>query len=494
MIELPQLHLNPRFQQPNSYYPGEAYTPLPFNFMPLDDSRYVAVNMTGEYVVTSRENIHALIHRKLPLDSDTFRELKSKHFVMQANSTVAIDLLAAKYRAKHATMTAFTALHMFVVTLRCDHSCGYCQVSRASEDKAAFDMSEATASKALDLALAGPTESIKIEFQGGEPLLNFDIIKYIVEEAHRRNASIGKRISFVIATNLAKATRPILEYCKLHGIHISTSIDGPSSLHNNNRPRPGHNSYELAVEGIRLARNILGRDGVSALMTTTRRSLDVVEQVVDTYIKLDFNGLFLRWLAPLGFAKKAGRVLGYPSAEYNVFYERGLRYVLSINRAGVDFREFYAQLVLSRLLRPFDTGYVDLMSPAGLGVCAVIYNYDGDVYASDEGRMLAEMGDSFFKLGNVLTSSYRDIFLSDKLSSLISSTMVESTPMCSDCAFQCICGTDPVYHYATQGDCVGHRPSSGFCSRNMFVFKLLIKMLEDEPEAAGVLRRWSNRC
>jgi hypothetical protein len=43
-------------------------------------------------------------------------------------------------------------------------------------------------------------------------------------------------------------------------------------------------------------------------------------------------------------------------------------------------------------------GYVDLRRPAGIGLGALVYNYDGKVFASDEGRMLAEMGDRTFEL------------------------------------------------------------------------------------------------
>jgi hypothetical protein len=68
--------------------------------------------------------------------------------------------------------------------------------------------------------------------------------------------------------------------------------------------------------------------------------------------------------------------------------------------------------------------------------------------------------------------------------------MSECTPCCDDCAFEPYCGTDPVFHHATQGDFVGHRPTSSFCMRNMFVFKLLLRILEDEPENAAVLREW----
>ena len=50
---------------------------------------------------------------------------------------------------------------------------------------------------------------------------------------------------------------------------------------------------------------------------------------------------------------------------------------------------------------------------SGLG--ALVYNYDGKVFASDEGRMLAEMGDNTFELGHVERDDYRSLILSDKL-------------------------------------------------------------------------------
>ena len=45
----------------------------------------------------------------------------------------------------------------------------------------------------------------------------------------------------------------------------------------------------------------------------------------------------------------------------------------------------------------------------------------------------------------------------------------ECVPMCTDCGFLPYCGSDPVYHHATQGDVVGFKPTSGFCRKNMGV-------------------------
>ena len=59
--------------------------------------------------------------------------------------------------------------------------------------------------------------------------------------------------------------------------------------------------------------------------------------------------------------------------------------------------------------------------------------------------------------------------------------------MCVDCGFQPYCGSDPVYHHATQGDAVGFKPSSGFCRKNMGIMRHLIRLLEDDERAASVL-------
>ena len=68
--------------------------------------------------------------------------------------------------------------------------------------------------------------------------------------------------------------------------------------------------------------------------------------------------------------------------------------------------------------------------------------------------------------------------------------MVEGMPNCSECAFQTWCGSDPVRHHTIHGDFVGHKPTSEFCYRNMETMRYLVRLMEDDPEAARILRRW----
>lgn len=484
--------LNQRFRDASSFQAraGQQYALLPLRFLSLDESRYVLTNFAGEFVVLPKDVARQFIRHQLDQDSDVYDELKSKHFLIDGDSSVALDLLAVKYRTKQSLLANFTSLFMFVVSLRCDHSCPYCQVSRQSMDRHSYDMKTEAADRAIDFMFRSPSPAIKVEFQGGEPLLNFDLIRHVVERVEVRNETEGRNLQFVIATNLAYLSDEILEYCRDHSILISTSLDGPRELHNRNRPRPGGDSFELAVNGIRRVREVLGPDRVAALMTTTAASLTRPREIIDEYVRQGFSCIFLRPLSPYGFAVKTGVVAKYIVDQWLDFYRESLDYIIELNRRGIPFREEYSSLILRKMLTPYPAAYVDLQSPAGAGIGGLVFNYDGDIYASDEARMLAETGDRRFRLGNVITDSFEDVMLSDSLVDTLAESMSECVPMCVDCGFQPYCGSDPVYHYATQGDSVGFKPSSDFCRKNMEVMRHLIRLLEDDEQAATVLRTW----
>src|SRR5439155_22131283 len=126
----------------------------------------------------------------------------------------------------------------------------------------------------------------------------------------------------------------------------------------------------------------------------------------DEYLRQGFDSIFLRSISPYGFAMKTAKHSLRSIKEFLKFYREALDYIISINKKGTYFAEVYAQILLTKILTPFASGYVDLQSPDGAGIGVVVYNYDGDVYASDESRMLAEMGDSEFRLGNVHQNTY----------------------------------------------------------------------------------------
>ena len=481
-----------RFLPPEAFSaPSESLSLLPFNFERTGVNQFLVSNMVGDFVSLSQDEINRLVDLQLRPGDGLYERAYAAHLITGADQKAQRQLLALRLRSRMSFLRQVTGLHIFVVTLRCEHSCPYCQVSRQSTDRSRFDMSDEVAERALDIAFESHSARIKIEFQGGEPLLNFPLIKKIVASANERSASSRKAVDFVIASNLALLADEILAFCKANNVLLSTSLDGPADLHNKNRPRPGGNSYELAVAGIHRAKEFLGSDRVGALMTTTEASLDRIDEIIDEYLQQGLDGIFLRPLSPFGFAIKTKQYHRYDVKKWLRFYERGLRRILDINRAGTPFREFYAALILTRMLTDRPIGYVDLRSPAGIGIGALVYNYDGSVFASDEGRMLAEAGDTTFRLGHVNEDSYKSLILSDRLVEAISSSLTQCAPECSTCVFESHCGADPVYHHATQGDALGIKPLSAFCARQKGIMTLLLDILESSPEDAAVLRQWA---
>lgn len=477
----------------NSETKGGEYYLLPFRFHRISEEREVLVNEIGDFLLVPSGTAARVINRAVSKETDEnlYADLLANFFISEQSIPPLLDVIAARYRTRKSFLDYFTELHIFVITLRCEHTCHYCQVSRVTENKNAFDMQHRHIDAGIELMMRSPNPHVTMEFQGGEALLAFSNIVYAVERTKKAAARFGKQVSFVICTNLAPMTDEIALYCKENRILISTSIDGPDYVHNQNRHRPEKNSYAVAVSGIDKCRNVLGSDRVSALLTTTTLSLGFPHEIVDEYYKLGFRHIFLRPISPYGFAKHNLKKNQYNTSLFLDFYKQALARIIEYNLNGEYFREDYATIILRKILTPFPVGYVDLQSPAGMINSVIVFNYDGKVYASDEARMLAEMHDETFMLGELGVSSYEEIFYGEKAQSISEAWLNESLPGCSECAFQPYCGADPVHNHATQGDMFGHRPTSVFCQKNMEIIRHLFDLMERDKRIEKIFRSWT---
>lgn len=480
------------FLPPEAYRASDTpYSLLPFRFTQFTNNRELLVNEAGEYLFAPAGTVNQIVNRKLEFGSTLYSSLKAKQFIYDGNSSANLDLLATKIRTKHDFLDGGTKLHIFVVTLRCDHSCHYCQVSRQTTSHHEFDMSKETADRSLKMMMDSPGTDLTLELQGGEAMLAFDMVQYLVRNGKRLALERKKNLDIVLTTNLANVTDKILAFLKEENVKVSTSLDGPAFIHNANRPRPGNDSHELALRNIERCRNVLGFDEVAALMTTTQLSLAHPIEIIDEYVQHSFHSIFLRPISPYGFAVRTHKKTGYEMRAFLEFYKKGLAHILDINRRGYHLVEVYTKILLTKILTPHGTGFVDLQSPAGSGWNVLVYNYDGDVYISDESRMLAEMKDFTFRLGNVHQHSRRDIFTSPSFLDVQQASCNQSLPGCSDCAYQTYCGSDPIFNHATQGDIYGHRPTSAFCERNMEVIRYLFELIgENNPEIMRIFWSW----
>ena len=105
-----------------------------------------------------------------------------------------------------------------------------------------------------------------------------------------------------------------------------------ASLHDADRPNPGHDSCARTLEGIEAVRRVLGHVSVAALATLTRRSLADPEALIAEYVRLGFRSTLVRPVSPFGFARRSARRLGYDAREFLAFHERALAHILDLGR------------------------------------------------------------------------------------------------------------------------------------------------------------------
>lgn len=456
------------------------YRLLPFRFERKRNT-LLLINDVGDYYFINEEIFQRFIKKELSMSQDILLDLQSKFMLCTDNLSNHIELLATRYRTKKRNLFQFTSLHMIAITKRCNQQCSYCHASSIAHDSGViYDMNVNTARKCVDLIFCSPSPHIKIEFQGGEPVLNFTVIKDIVSYATDINKTAHKRLEFVLCTNLTNVTREHIEFIKSNNILISTSLDGPHHLHDKCRIlRSGKGSYNVFLEKLSLVRDEMGINNISALMTTTPYNIKHLKDVVDEYVKLGLPSIFIRTMNSYGYASNAWDELGYSDEEFILAYKEVLDYIIELNISGIHFPEEFATLLLSRIMTPFSDGFVDLQSPTGAGIGGVIYDFNGDVYISDEARMLASMnGDKTFSLGNVHHNSWKDMFNGEKLRNIITATCIESLPGCAWCAFQPYCGTDPVRNHIQFGSYESGGSKSMACKKNKAIFNLLFDYLE----------------
>ena len=85
------------------------------------------------------------------------------------------------------------------------------------------DMSLATAKRVVDQIFTSPSPALAIEFQGGEPLVNFEVVRFVIEYATERNRDEGRDLQFLLVSNLAAMDEEVLN-STLHGRRGTWSV------------------------------------------------------------------------------------------------------------------------------------------------------------------------------------------------------------------------------------------------------------------------------
>lgn len=454
-----------------------------FNFSKIDATHYLITNYAGRYCFLTKEDFLAFCKGE-PLAEGIRQVLIDNYFYSEADRETYFSMYSEAIRRYRDYLFTGTGLHIFVLTSECNLKCLYCQASTLTQGAM---MSKSTAEKCVDLALQSPNRYLSFEFQGGEPLMNFPALEHIVR--YTEDKAGDRNITFNLVSNLTLLTDEMAEFIAEHRISVSTSLDGDISLHNKNRPYPGHDSYAVWKSKYERLRDTLGH-GFGAIQTTTRSSLSRYRELVDTYIENGFSRVFIRPLTPLGYAASRWDVIGYTADEFLEFYRNAFDYILEKNRQGIQISEGHAAIFLDKILNHRAGNYTELTSPCGAALGQLAYNYDGRIYTCDEGRMMAEMGDTSFQVGTV-DSNYADLFNNPTCKAMATASCLESIPQCAECVYAPYCGTCPVLTYFENKSIFSSEPNGYKCQIYKGMLDVLFDILyRNDEDTTAIIQGW----
>jgi len=460
-----------------------------FRFKELN-GKYLITNDIGDYSFLNPQEFELFLSGKIEQACpDKYSELQSKGFI---RDRINFDDLSQRYAKKNAFLFQGPSLHIVVVTLRCDHRCIYCQAGSQPLSAKGLDMDIPTAQKVVDRIFESPSKIITIEFQGGEPLVNWDTIKFIVGYAKKKNKEAKKDLWISLVSNWTFINQKTIKFLIRNKIHTCSSLDGPEGIHNKYRIAGNRkNTYKNTVKWLKRLRKEYKQANLyfkpSALSTITRFSLSYPKEIVDEYVNLGLEGIHLRPVNPFGASKKIWERIGFSAKDFISFYKQALDYIIELNLKGINFHERFALVFLTKILTDRDSGYLDIRSPCGAGIGQLAYNFNGDVYTCDEARMLSRLGDESFKLGNVKENSYQELTDNPIIKTMSIASCLDSFPGCNQCVYKPYCGVCPLYNYIVNGNIFTKTPF--LCKINTGILDYLFEKLQDE-KIRNIFYRW----
>ncbi len=317
----------------------------------------------------------------------------------------------------------------------CNLRCKYCFGSTGSYNGSRSMMSIEVGKKAIDFVIqnSGKRRNIEIDFFGGEPLMNFDVVKEIVEYATNEGEKKDKNFRFTITTNGMLLNDDIKEYINKNMSNIVLSLDGTKEVNDRMRTRvDGRGCYDSIVPKFIDVAESRKQDNYYVRGTFTRLNLDFAKDVLH--------------LADLGFKQTSVEPVVAPETEeyalreedlpvlYKEYEKLALEY-LKRKKEGNGFNFFHFMIDLSQ-----GPCVVKRLSGCGSGHEYVAVTPEGDIYPCHQ-----FVGEDQYKMGDVFTGAF-----DTEISNEFRKSNVYTKPECRECwaKFYCSGGCPAnAYHF-----------------------------------------------
>ena len=387
----------------------------------VDDIAYDAIGLMDE----GCEDVVAAIADKYPEETKSdIEELISEIDSLKESEVLFSKDIYEDYVfdvSKRQTVVKALCLH---IAHDCNLACKYCFAGEGEYHGRTALMSFEVGKKALDFLVenSGSRRNLEVDFFGGEPLMNFDVVKQIVEYGRSLEETHDKKFRFTLTTNGVLLDDDIMEFANKEMANLVLSIDGRKEVHDNMRPsRNGKGSYDLIFPKFVKA-------------AESRNQTDYYVRGTFTHYNTDFYKDVLH-LADLGFKQiSVEPVVAPPTDDYAITeedveticegYDKLAAEMLKREKEGKGFNFFHFMIDL--------TGgpcVAKRLSGCGSGTEYLAVTPWGDLYPCHQ-----FVGNEDFLLGNLDEGIKKtDICADFKLCN------VYSKPKCKDCFAKFYC-------------------------------------------------------
>lgn len=277
----------------------------------------------------------------------------------------------------------------------CNLRCSYCFASTGDFGKGRKLLPFETGKKAIDFLIENSKgrRNLEVDFFGGEPLMNFEVVKQIVEYARSKEKEFNKNFRFTITTNGILLTDDKIDYINKEMSNVVLSIDGRKEVNDRLRKRvDGTGSFDTIVPKYKNLVDKRGQDQYYVRGTFTKYNLDFTEDVLELN-RLGFEQISVEPV--VSDTENEFAITEKDLPEVYKEYEKLAKTLLALKKEGKGFNFFHFMLDL-------DQGpcAIKRLRGCGCGNEYVAVTPDGDIYPCHQ-----FVGNDGWKMGSVLDGS-----------------------------------------------------------------------------------------
>ena len=247
----------------------------------------VAYDIISMFEVASREEIISAMKEKYASREDItegdidecYEQVVSLKESGKLFCPDTFESMAGHLKAKTSGVVKALCLH---IAHTCNLNCSYCFASQGKYHGERAVMSFEVGKRALDFLIenSGTRRNLEVDFFGGEPLMNFEVVKQLVEYARSVEGQYGKNFRFTLTTNGILIDDDVIDFCNREMSNVVISLDGRKEIHDRYRvDYAGNGSWERIVPKFQKLVEARGGKGYYVRGTFTHANPDFLEDI-----------------------------------------------------------------------------------------------------------------------------------------------------------------------------------------------------------------------